>query len=296
MKNNKHKQLGASTLLATTLLTGTMLSGNAFAIAETVHPRDYIPAPVGVNLSVTYLDQRSGDDAYASGDQVANNMNMDVVAGVQRFIHFTELFGVVADPQIIIPYVNLEVGAANEKDTGIGDIFFGSTFWTINDPENREWFGITPFIYAPTGAYDSKQAVNVGANRWSAVLQAGYVKGLTDNLYMDLVGEVQWYGDNDDPFGGNTLEKEEAYRFSTMFSYDLNPASYVWARHAMQFGGEEKLDGIKRGTELDNHTLSLGYTRWIGKEFQVQVEYTKDLEIDNGIEVEGFTLRGVIPF
>lgn len=291
MNNNKHKLLGVSTLLASALVTG-----EANAIAETVHPRDYIPAPVGVNLSVTYLDQRSGDDAYASGDHVASGMDLDVIAGVQRFIHFTEIFGMVADPQIIIPYVSLEVGAANQKDTGVGDIFLGSTFWTINDAENKEWFGITPFIYLPTGNYDSKQATNVGANRWSAVLQAGYVKGLTDNLYLDLVGEIQWYGDNDDPFGGNTLEKDEVVRFSSMLSYDLNAASYVWGRHAMQFGGEEQLDGIDQSQELDNHTLSLGYTRWFGKDFQMQVEYTKDLGIDNGIEVEGVTLRGVIPF
>lgn len=291
MKNNKHKLLSIPALL-----TSALISTEALALAETVHPRDYIPAPVGTTLSVTYLDQRSGDNAYASGSQVASNMDLEATAVVQRFIHFTEIFGVVADPQLIIPYVNLDVGAAQQSDTGVGDIFFGSTFWTVNNPENKEWFGISPFVYMPTGNYDSDQSVNVGTNRWSALLEFGYVKGLTDNLYLDLVGEVEWFGDNDDPFGGKTLEKDEVYRLSTMFSYNLNPASYVWARHAMQFGGEEKLDGVEQGTELDNHTLSLGYTRWIGKEFQVQVEYTKDLEIDNGIEVEGFTLRGVIPF
>lgn len=291
MNKNKHKLLGVSTLLA-----GVLLAGKANAMAEVVHPRDYIPAPVGTTLSVTYLDQRSGDNAYASGNHVASGMDLDTKAAIQRFIHFTEVFGMVADPQIIIPYVDVEVGAANQKDTGIGDIFIGSTFWTLNDPENKEWFGISPFVYFPTGNYDSKQATNVGANRWSALLEFGYVKGLTDNLYLDLVGEIQWYGDNDDPFGGKNSKKDEAYRLSTMLSYDLDAGSYIWGRHAMQFGGEEQLDGVDQGKELDNHTLSLGYTRWFGKDFQMQVEYTKDLSIDNGIEVEGVTLRGVIPF
>lgn len=289
--NNKYK----SSFLAVSLVSA-FASSNVFAIAETVHPRDYIPAPQGVTLSVTYLDQRAGDDVYANGSKVADNGDLDVIAGVQRFIHFTELFGVVADPQIIIPYVNTDVGIASQSDTGIGDIFFGSTFWTVNDPENKEWFGITPFIYAPTGAYDSNKAVNVGANRWSAVLQAGYVKGIGENTYLDLVGEVQWYGDNDDPFGGNSLEKDPMYRFSSMLSYDLSPASYVWGRHAIQYGGEEFLDGTSQNAELKNQTASIGYTHWFGKDFQLQLEYTKDLEVENGFEVDGFTLRGVIPF
>ncbi len=285
-------------LLPVVIATGSALAcQQAFAIAETVHPRDYIPAPAGLNLSVSYLDHRSGDDAYAGGKKVANNAGLEVNAVVERLIHFTEFFGMPADPQIIIPVVDLDVGSAGQESSGIGDIFLGSTFWTKADNENKEWFGLTPFLYLPTGEYDKNQGVNVGANRFSFVMQAGYVKALTEKLYLDVIGEVQWYGDNDDFLGNNTLSKDSAYRMSTMLSYDVGPGRYIWGRYAKQLGGEESLNGMTlANTELDTDTASIGYTHWFGKSFQVQGEYTRDLKVENGIAVDGATLRLVVPF
>lgn len=288
----------AKKLLSVAVATGSVLAcQQVFAIAETVHPRDYIPAPAGVNLSVSYLDHRAGDDVYVDGQKVANNAGFEANAVIQRLIHFTDFFGMPADPQIIIPVVDLDVGMAGQDSTGLGDIFLGSTFWTKADNENKEWFGLTPFLYLPTGEYDENQAVNVGANRYSFVMQAGYVKGLTDKLYLDVVGEAQWYGDNDEFLGNNTLEKDEVYRLSTMLSYDLSPGSYVWGRYAKQIGGEESINGVAQaGSDMDTDTASIGYTRWFGKSFQVQAEYTRDLNVENGIAVDGATLRLVVPF
>ncbi|SEG66563.1 transporter [Marinobacterium lutimaris] len=288
----------ARKLLPAALAAGSMLlCQQAFAIAETVHPRDYIPAPAGVNLSVTYFDHRSGDDVYVDGDKVASNGDLEANAVIERLIHFTEIFGMPADPQIIIPVVDLDVGIQGQDSSGVGDIFFGSTFWPVADDKNKQWFGITPFLYVPTGEYDKDQAVNVGANRYSFVLQAGYVKALTDNLYLDVIGEVQWYGDNDDFLGNNTLAKDEAYRLSAMLSYDVSPAGYIWGRYAKQIGGEESLNGTTLAdSKMDTDTASIGYTHWLNKSLQMQVEYTRDLSVDNGIAVDGATLRMVIPF
>jgi hypothetical protein len=285
-----------------TLLSGAVLASSLFvsqqvmAIAETVHPRDYIPAPAGVNLSVTYLDHRSADKVNADGNTVANNAGFEANALIQRFIHYTELLGMPADPQVIVPVVDVDVGMAGQDSQGVGDIFFGSTFWPLADNENKQWFGITPFIYMPTGEYDSNKAVNVGANRWSYVLQAGYTKGLTDKLYLDVIGEVEWFGDNDDYLGNSTLSKDEAYRFNTMLSYDVGPGRYVWGRYVKQIGGEESVDDVSLDNEMDTDTISIGYTHWVGQDFQLQAEYTRDLSVENGFETDGVTLRLAIPF
>ncbi|MCH4814049.1 transporter, partial [Vreelandella neptunia] len=160
------------------MASSILVSQQVMAIAETVHPRDYIPAPSGVNLAITYLDHRSADKVKADGNTVGNNADFEANALIQRFIHYTEIFGMSADPQVILPIVDIDV--AGQDSQGMGDIFFGSTFWPLADDENKQWFGITPFIYMPTGDYDSNKAINVGANRWSYVLQAGYTKGLTE--------------------------------------------------------------------------------------------------------------------
>lgn len=292
MKNNNYKLLSASAVLC-----GSLLSSQVFAIAETVHPRDYIPAPSGVNLSVTYLQSVTGDDLNINGSTVSDQADLEVNAVVQRFIHYTELFGMPADPQVIIPIVDQDIGIMGQSSSGIGDIFVGSTFWPVADNDNKEWFGITPFIYLPTGEYDSDKAVNVGANRWAFVLQAGYTKGLTDGLYMDLIGELETYGDNDDFAGGSTLSKDDKYRFSAMLSQDVTAGGYVWGRYCKQLGGEEFVDGVATaGTDADTDTVTVGYTQWVGQSFQLQAEYSQDLSVDNGIETDGVTLRVAIPF
>lgn len=279
----------------TTLISG--FSCNAFALAETVHPRDYIPAPAGANLSVTYLDHRGADDYFVDDKKVSSDADFQATALIQRFIHYTELFGMPADPQIVVPIVDLDVGLAGESDKGIGDTMIGSTFWPVSDAENRQWFGISPFIYLPTGDYDEQKSVNVGTNRWSYLLQAGYVKGLTESLYLDLVGEVEFYGDNDRYLGSSRLEKDQSYRFNATLSYDFSPTNYIWTRYVKQIGGEEKVDGItSAGTDVDTDTLSVGYTHWVSPELQLQAEYTQDVEVENGFETSGFTLRLAIPF
>ncbi|WP_010322700.1 transporter [Marinobacterium stanieri] len=285
------------TILSSAILLGSLsVAQQAMAIAETVHPRDYIPAPAGTNLSVTYLNHRSADNMNVDGDTVSKNAGFEANAMIQRFIHFTEFMGMPADPQVIIPVVDLDVGIAGQESQGVGDIFFGSTFWPLADAENKQWFGITPFIYMPTGEYNSDKGVNLGANRWSYVLQAGYTKGLTDGLFFEVVGEVEWYGDNDDYVGGTTLSKDETYRFNTMLSYDVGPGRYVWGRYTKQVGGEESVSGASQDNEMDTDTMSLGYSHWVGQDFQLQAEYTRDLEVENGFETDGVTLRLVVPF
>ena len=97
--------------------------------------------------------------------------------------------------------------------------------------------------------------------------------------------------------GGSTLEKDEVYRFNATFSYDLTPGSFIWTRYVKQSGGEEQVDGVvSAGTDLDTDTLSVGYTHWIGQSFQLQAEYTRDLEVENGFETDGFTFRLAMPF
>lgn len=271
-------------------------SQQAFAVAELTHPRDYIPAPPGTNVAVFYLDERSGDSLYSDGNKIANNMDLSVKVGTARFIHYTEINGYTIDPQIVIPHAKLDVGAAGQDSTGVGDVVIGAPIWLINDSENKQWFSIAPFLHIPVGAYNENKTVNWGKNTVRPVLEFGYVKGLTDNLYLDFVGGVEWSSDNDDPFGGNTLEKDPIYRLNSMLSYSLDETSHVWGKYVIQKGGEETLDGVSLDNEMDTSTLAFGFTKWVGKSVQLQGEYSKDLSVENGIKTDGFSLRLVTLF
>lgn len=272
------------------------MSQQAFAVAELTHPRDYIPAPPGTNVAIFYLDGRSGDSLYSDGNEVTNNMDLDVTVATARFIHYTEFNGFTIDPQIVIPYAKLDVGAAGQDSAGVGDVIVGTPIWLVNNNEDKQWFSIAPFLHIPIGAYEEDKAVNWGKNTIRPVLEFGYVKGLTDNLYFDLVGGVEWSSDNNSPFGGDKLEKDPIYRLNAMLSYSIDDSSHVWGKYVIQKGGEETLDGLSLNNKLDVSTAAIGFTKWIDKSVQLQGEYSTDLNVENGIKASGFSFRLVTLF
>lgn len=286
-------------IISNSLLVGALsilTAQNAFALADKTHPRDYIPAPPGTNVAVIYYDQRSGDNLNIDGSEVFNNADLNVDVATARLIHYTEIGGYTIDPQIVIPYGDLDLGVASQSTQGVGDIVIGSPIWLINDNEKKEWLSIAPFLWIPVGAYDENQSFNFGTNTFRPVLEFGYVKGLTDNLFLDFVGGVEWSSDNNDPNGGDVLKKDEIYRLNTMLSYNTDSTGYIWGKYVIQKGGETTLDGVAQGDEIDSKTLSLGYSKWITPTLQLQAEYSKDLEVENGIETDGFSMRLVTLF
>lgn len=268
----------------------------ALAVADKTHPRDYIPAPPGTNVAVFYYDQRDGDSFNVNGTEVASNADLDVDVLTARIIHYTEINGYTIDPQIVIPHGNLDLGLANQSSNGVGDVLVGAPIWLVNDNENKQWFSIAPFLWVPVGAYDEDQVVNFGTNTFRPVLEFGYVKGLTDKLYFDVVGGIEWSEDNDNPYGGDVLEKDEIYRLNTMLSYSTDNTGYVWGKYVVQKGGETTLDGVAQNNELDSKTLAVGYSKWISPTVQLQAEYSRDIEVENGVETDGFSLRLVTLF
>ena len=82
------------TILSSAILLGSLsVAQQAMAIAETVHPRDYIPAPAGTTLSVTYLDHRSADNMNVNGKTVSKDAGFEANAVIQRFIHLLNYCG-----------------------------------------------------------------------------------------------------------------------------------------------------------------------------------------------------------
>lgn len=258
-----------------------------------VDPRDYTALPAGAKLNVLYARQISADDLNVAGNQVTDDLDLDASLGIYRYVHFTEVMGLTVDPQVLLPFGDLDIGLQADSSSGLGDAIFAATVWLHEDPEQQSYFGITPYVIAPTGEYDADKAVNLGSNRWSYVLQAGYMTRLTENLALDLVADVQWYGSNSDPLGGDRLEQDEAYQFQAMLSYDITPTTYPSIRYSWRKGDETHLDGVAMDNEVDTSTVTVGLNHWLvpGK-LQIQAQYLKDVDVaDYGPEQQAFQLR-----
>ena len=243
--------------LAGTASAALFMSTSASAID--VDAGDYQAAPPGTNLGLLYLQHASRDV-----------LNTDI--GILRLVHFTEIGGMVADPQVLIPFGRLSGrdGLAGESASGFGDVIFASTFWPQNDPDRGVWTGFTPYLYVPTGEYDRNNELNLGENRWKFNLQVAHVRRLSERFSIDLVGDVMIHGDNKD-FGptGQTMSQDPLYQAQGWLRYHLSPTSDLRFLVSHVWGGETSVDGVDRDDRASTTKVGFGGSFFVGPKTQI---------------------------
>ena len=157
-------------------------------------PGDYTGLPAGTNLLLAYAQFPRADKVYSNGNRVVDNLDLSVNAGILRYVHFMKLGDYIIDPQIILPFGSQKIGLSDSKSSGIGDVIFGGTLWTIADLAKGEHLGWSVFFTAPTGS-DKNQGFALSNNRWATDLQVGYIRKLSNSWTVDLIGEIEFYQD-----------------------------------------------------------------------------------------------------
>jgi len=278
----------ATLLQACTLALAAGLAGQAQAVD--VDAGDYTALPEGTNLGVVYYQHAERKSLYSDGHKVPIDARLDSDVGILRGVHFMKLGDFIIDPQFLLPFGSLRgkddtKGLGNEK--GTGDLILASTIWLVNDPAKRQYFGITPYIYAPTGSYDKDDALNLGENRWKYVLQAGYITGLTEKLTLDLVGDVTFFGNNDD-FGpsGATLKQSALYQGQAFLRYNFTDRFDVRAGVSRLWGGETKVNGVRMDDEPETSKFTVGASYFVTPGTQLMVNYGRDMSVENGFREE----------
>ncbi|WP_458370637.1 transporter [Pseudomonas fluorescens] len=251
---------------------------------------DYEALPPGSDIGLLYYEH-SHSNTYrdANGHEVPGSARLDTDIGILRYAHYTQIFGMTINPQILIPFGKIhdvKVGGATiDGNEGIGDIQLAATLWLLNDPDKRRYFGISPFIILPTGSYDKNDSLNLGENRWKGMLQAGYVQGLGEKFTLDILGDVTWYGDNDRANGQNqTLQQENTYTAYTWLRYHLDDSSHIALGYQKAWGGKQELDGIDNGTRTHWDRVRVSYAKMFTPTFQGLFTLSKDLDAEGGFE------------
>ena len=273
-----------SSIKLSALILGSVLSHSTFAVD--VDAGDYTALPAGTNLAMLYYQDASRDELYSGGNKVAGDYSLASDVGILRGVHFTEIGGYIVDPQFLLPFGALDAGkdiAALGEESGVGDLILAATVWLVNKPKDNTYFGITPFIYLPTGTYDNKEGLNLGENRYKFALQAGYITNLTDDISLDLVADVMLYGENDE-FGvtKQTMEQEASFQLQAFLRYKMNPSWDFRVGLSQTFGGETEVDGIKKDDAAEVTKMSVGSSYFISPSIQLSATYGRDLAVENG--------------
>lgn len=270
------------------IVLGICLGLPVVSMAGETNARDYIPAPPGTDLMLTYAKNITADSTYSDGERVGG-FNYTQNLGFFRWVHFSTLFGMPLDYQAIL-FFNSEkldgtaVGSAQLSSSGVMDPLFVATLWPFSNPKNKTYLGFTQYVTVPFGEYEEDEVLNPGQNRWSFKEELGFVQGIGDKMYFEIQPSVEFYTKNDDYFGSEK-EQDPLFQVQVHLSYDIAPKFWIAGDYTFQSGGETKIDGVSQDDEIKSHKLGLSFNYVLSDSTQMLIDYSKVVDTENGPDV-----------
>jgi hypothetical protein len=270
-------------LLAACSIACLMPAANGAEIAT--DPGDYTALPPGAQLGILYLQHTERDAYYAAGNRMPGPFRLDTDIGLARYVRYAKAGEYVVSPQLIVPFGRVALKTpfgplGPIADSSIGDPIVGSALWLVNQPGN--WLAASAFVSVPVGSYDgSRGPVNVGENRWKGIFQVAYVKAVSQQWMLDLVGETAIYGDNDD-FLGVRREQRASYSAQAHLRYMVTQATSLSASYFHDFGGATVVGGAEQHDRLNNGRWQLGLASFVTPSLQLQLQAGKGGKMDYG--------------
>jgi hypothetical protein len=225
------------------------------APAQSVEPRPYSSAPVGVNfLLVGY--------GYVEGGVTRD----PTLLAYSRAIDVMGRSGKVG---VLLSYAKLaakgdETELSSSEGSGLGDPKFAFTYNFYGAPalganEFASYrqdliVGVSLYVSAPWGHYDGNKPVNIGANRWSFRPELGMSKAW-DRWIAEAAAGITFYTDNKDYLGGQTRGQDPVYYVQGHLIYNFR--SGIWAAlDGIYFaGGRTTIDGVPNDDLQQNSRL-----------------------------------------
>jgi hypothetical protein len=235
--------------------------------AGEIEPRAYVNTPVGVNFLLAGYVYSDGGLATA-GSSPLKDAQIKMHTGVLAYARSLDFWGKSGKVDVILPYSALAgsaqvAGQPRERDiTGFNDPRFrlsvnlyGAPALTLQDFAGYRQdliIGASVQVSAPLGQYDESKLVNLGNNRWFIKPDIGISKAW-GGLTVELSSGVFIFTDNNDFFGGKTLEQDPLYTTQLHTTYNISRG--VWAAVSVTYdhGGRTRSDGVQ-SDDLQNNS------------------------------------------
>jgi len=260
------------------------------AHAQSIEPRAYSPAPVGMNFVVVGVSDSTGglsiDPALPVSD--AELSVRSLVLGYARSLDF---WGMAGKIDLIAPYGRLSGSATyrgepvQRKVDGIFDpalrvsvILRGAPALSPTEFKNYRQdllIGASVQVSVPVGQYDKERLLNLGANRWSVKPEVGMSKVLGRRWTMEMSAAATFYGTNSDFFGGRRRSQDAIFSAQTNVIYNL--PSGAWASIAATYftGGKTSVNGVADRNLQKNWRLGLTAALPISRKISVKFSASK---------------------
>ena len=237
----------------------------AFALSahgQELTPRAYWPAPRGTQVFTVGA-------LYTDGDMVPDpslpviGIDSEISTGVFAYLRTMDLFGRTANLILEQTYstgetsgVHDELGLIVRDYRGIGDFAATLSINLMGAPtmdkagfaelrrQPRPILGASLKVLAPTGKYENDKIINVGANRWAAKAELGYITALTSKLLLEFEVGAWVFADNDD-FLGMRRKQDPVYAAQVHLVRRFAPGFWASVDVNGYKGGHSEVDGRK---------------------------------------------------
>jgi Putative MetA-pathway of phenol degradation len=225
-------------------------------------PRAYWPAPQGTQVLTVGAVYTDGD-IIPDPSLPVTGVDSKIATGVVGYLHTLDILGRTGHVILEQAYSSgettfdsLEFGLIEREYQGVGDLAATFSINLMGAPAmNREEFaelrrnprpilGASLKLVAPTGRYDEDKLLNVGANRWAAKAELGYMTVLHPKWLLEFELGVWVFDDNDDFLGTTrkqgsikSAELHLVHRFGPGFWASLDLNGYR--------GGQSEIGGLR---------------------------------------------------
>lgn len=254
------------------------------AAAVDLDAGDYDPAKPGTTLALVYLQHAERDELDFGGQKVPGDNRLNTDVGIFRLVHYVSIGGLTVAPQILVPVVK-QRGLGDQtplgRASGLGDIILAAPIWLLNKPDTNTYFGVTPYLYIPTGDYSAARPLNAGEDRWKLNLQAAGTVRIAPKLAWDAGADVTFYGQTGRNYAGGRMTQKAGYQVQTSLRY------FLTSNFDLR-GGVSHAEG---GDWTQNALTNRGFTQtkfWVGTAVkpspatQIILTYGRDLDVRNG--------------
>jgi hypothetical protein len=239
------------------------------AHAGEIEPRAYVNTPVGVNFLITGYSYSDGGLSTEASSPL-EDAQLKIQYGVLAYARALDVWGNSGKIDVIVPCAHLSGTAMVEGQrrertiSGLNDPRFrfsvnlyGAPALSLKDFPSYQQdliIGASLQVSAPLGQYDDSKLVNLGNNRWFVKPDIGISKAWGD-LVLELSTGVFIYSNNDDFFGGKTLEQDPVSTSQIHITYNIVHGVWAALSYTYDYGGRTTVDGERNDDLLKNSRL-----------------------------------------
>jgi hypothetical protein len=253
------------------------------AIGQAMEPYDNIAMPQGSYFSTYPLYYHADHLMDKNGNAVATNPEATLYQNTFKYTYYDRtLLPNTAAFAALLPVGCMEL--RGDRDCGLGDLTLVGSYWLVDNPVDKTWFGARAQVVAPIGSYDKTSKANMGGNVWKyrPILYAAKQIG---NIQAELTAKYTIYTKNNDT---DTLQGNETTAEGYV-GYFLKPDLLLSAHLNGTIGQDKTVSGARvsdSGVQVFQAGASL--FKNFGGGFSALVEVLSDFAVKNS--TEGYTV------